>query len=66
MPRVLAMAPHPQHLAGRQAASAGQDDDGTAARASYAVVSLLCMLVMASLFGLIHMCRSPIGVLTAP
>ncbi|KAK1006765.1 hypothetical protein LTR54_006522 [Friedmanniomyces endolithicus] len=35
----------------RQAASPGNNDNGTPARTSYAVVSLLCMLVMAALFG---------------
>ncbi len=35
----------------RQAASPGSNDNGMPARTSYAVVSLLCMLVMAALFG---------------
>ncbi|KAK0882035.1 hypothetical protein LTR87_004204 [Friedmanniomyces endolithicus] len=38
-------------ITSRQAASPGNNDNGMPARTSYAVVSLLCMLVMAALFG---------------
>jgi hypothetical protein len=35
----------------RQAASKATNDNSSAARASFAAVSLLCMMLMASLFG---------------
>ncbi|TKA61372.1 hypothetical protein B0A55_12014 [Friedmanniomyces simplex] len=38
-------------IAPRQAASPGTNDNGVPARTSYAVVSLLCMFIMAALFG---------------
>lgn len=42
---------HYSPLDPRQAAAPGTNDDSSAARASYPVISLLCMLLMATLFG---------------
>lgn len=51
-------------LNSRQAAAPGTNDVSSAARASYAVVSLLCMLLMATLLGTRPVLRQAVHLLT--